>query len=235
MATERFEMRIDSELLDRLDNWRDAEADTPSRAEAVRRLMEAGLAHDTRGRQPHLSDGEKLITLMLTDVIERLGIKTNTNIDLVRNVIYGGHYWALGWEMPGIFHGHIDKRSRVSFVVDILDMWDFLEESFDKLSDTDKARLAEAAVPFGNHVRFPGFDGNYESEYLSIARFLIDDLSRFSRFKDKKHDMNSHHPTLETYGAMYRAFEPIRKTLVFGKAMSVEQLAEVMNARRIVS
>lgn len=231
MATERFEMRIETELLERLDNWREGEEDKPSRAEAVRRLMEAGLAHDTRGRQPHLSDGEKLITLMLTDVIEKLGIQSDTNIDLVRNVIYGGHYWALGWEMPGIFHGHIDKRSRVSFVVDVLDMWDFLEEAFEKLDDADKARLAELSDPWGKHVRFPGFDGNNETEYMSIARFLVDDLSRFSRFKDKKHDMNSHHPTLETYGKMYRAFEPIRKTLVFGKAMSVEQLADVLNAR----
>lgn len=231
MATERFEMRIETELLERLDNWREGEEDKPSRAEAVRRLMEAGLAHDTRGRQPHLSDGEKLITLMLTDVIEKLGIQSDTNIDLVRNVIYGGHYWALGWEMPGIFHGHIDKRSRVSFVVDVLDMWDFLEEAFEKLDDAGKARLAELSDPWGKHVRFPGFDGNNETEYMSIARFLVDDLSRFSRFKDKKHDMNSHHPTLETYGKMYRAFEPIRKTLVFGKAMSVEQLAEVLNAR----
>lgn len=232
MATERFEMRIDTDLLDRLDRWREAEADEPSRAEAVRRLMEAGLAHDTRGRQPHLSDGEKLITLMLTDVIEKLEVKTDTNIDLVRNVIYGGHYWALGWEMPGIFHGHIDKRSRVSFVVDVLDMWDFLEEAFDKLSNDDKVRLAEAADPFGKHVHFAGFDGNNETEYMSIARFLVDDLSRFSRFKDKKRDLNAHHPTVESYGKMYRAFAPIRKTLVHGKAMSVEQLAEVLNARR---
>jgi len=232
MATERFEMRIDSELLARLDNWRGEEEDAPSRAEAIRRLIEAGLAHDNKGKPVYLSDGEKLIATMLADVIKGLNIETETNIDLVKNVIYGGHYWALGWEMPGLFHDHIDKRSRVSFVVNVLDMWDFLEEAFDKLDDDAKARLAEAADPFGKHVRFPGFDGNNETEYMSIARFLVDDLSRFSRFKDKKHDMNSHHPTLETYGKMYRAFEPIRKTLTFGKAMSVEQMATVLNARR---
>lgn len=234
MATERFEMRIDSELLARLDNWRGEEEDTPSRAEAIRRLIESGLAHDNKGKPVYLSDGEKLITTMLADVIKGLNIKTDTNIDLVQNVIYGGHYWALGWEMPGLFHDHIDKRSRVSFVVDVLDMWDFLEEAFEKLSDDDKARLAEKADPFGKHVRFPGFDGNNEIEYMSIARFLINDLSRFSRFQDRKHDLNSHHSTLETYGKMYRAFEPIRKTLIHGKAMSVEQLAEVLNARRNV-
>lgn len=229
MATERFEMRIESELLERLDNWRGAEEDAPSRAEAVRRLIESGLAHDTRGRQPQLSDGEKLITLMLSDVIEKLGIETETNISLVRNVIYGGHYWALGWEMPGIFHGHVDKRSRVNFVVDILDMWHFLEEAYENLGDDGKVRLEEAVGVFGKHVRFPGFDGNYETEYLSIARFLVADLSRFSRFQDRKHDLNSHHPTLETYTRMYRAFEPIRKGLI-GRSMSSDEMAKVINA-----
>lgn len=231
MAPERFEMRIDSELLDRLDNWRSTEDDTPSRAEAVRRLLEAGLAHDNRGRPPHLSDGEKLIASMLADLIKGLNVETDTNVDLVRSVIYGGHYWALGWEMPGIFHGHADRQSRVSFVVDVLDMWTFLEEAYDKLNAADKAQLANDATPFGAHVRFPGFDGNNEGEYLGIARFLIEDLKRFSRFRDDKRDLNSHHPTLETYGKMFRAFEPLRKTLTFGKSMTAAQMATVINAR----
>ena len=234
MTTERFEMRIDSELLARLDNWRGEEEGTPSRAEAIRRLIEAGLAHDNKGKPVYLSDGEKLITIMLADVIKGLNIKTETNIDLVKNVIYGGHYWALGWEMPGLFHNHIDKYSRVSFVVDVLDMWSFLEEAFEKLDDQDKSRLTELAAPLGEHVYFLGFDGNNEADYMHIARFMIIDLSRFSRFRDRKNDLNSHHPTLEAYRKMYRAFEPIRKTLVDGKAMSVEQLAEVLNARRNV-
>lgn len=230
MAPERFEMRIDSELLERLDVWRASEDDTPSRAEAVRRLIEAGLAHDNRGRAPHLSDGEKLITLMLADVIEKLGIETETDIALVRNVIYGGHYWALGWEMSGVFHGHVDKQSRVRFVVDVLDMWEFVEEAFERLDDAGKAQLAKDAAPFGDDPRFPGFDGNNEAEHLGIARFLIDDLKRFSRFRERHHDLNSHYPTLEPYGRMVRAFDPIRRKLM-GRSMSVEELTTVLNAR----
>ena len=232
MPPERFEMRIDSELLERLDNWRSGEDDSPSRAEAVRRLLEAGLAHDNRGRPPHFSDGEKLIAMMLAELIEKTGIEIDTNSHLVQKAILGGHYWALGWEMPHVFHGHADKQSRVGFVVDVLDMWSILEEEFEKLSDDDKAKLAAKVDPFGKNVRFPGFDGNEEGEYHSIANFLINDLKRFSHFNDPKRTLNSHHPTLETYGKMYRAFEPIRKTLVFGKNMTVDQMATVINARR---
>lgn len=232
MATERFEMRIDSELLDRLDSWRNGEDDVPSRAETVRRLIEAGLSPDNRGRAPRLSDGEKLIAMMLAELIKATGVEVDTNVSLVEKVILGGHYWALGWEMPGIFHDHIDERSRVSFVVNVLDMWDFLESAHEKLSDNDKERLAAEASPFGKVVQFYGFDGNYETEYMSIARFLIEDLNRFSRFRDREHGLNSHMPTLDRYGKMHRAFEPIRRTLHFGKAMSVEQIAAVLNAGR---
>lgn len=229
MATERFEMRIDSELLERLDEWGSEQEDTPSRAEAVRRLIELGLSHGSKGRAPHFTDGEKLITLMVSDLLKGLNIQTDTNLPLVEKAILGGHYWALGWEMPGIYHGHNDKESRVSFVVDVLDMWSFIEEGYEVLTDEAKERLAKEADPFGTHVKFRGFDGNNEAEYMSIARFLVHDLDRFTRFKD--HDFNSHSSTLVGYGRMVRAFEPIRATLI-GRRMSVEELATVLNARR---
>jgi uncharacterized protein len=231
MAPERFEMRIDSELLERLDRWRNGEEDTPSRAEAVRRLIEAGLAHDNQGRAPQLSDGEKLIAMMLSGLIQKLGVDVETDAKLVEKVILGGHYWALGWEMPGIFHGHADKQSRVRFVVDVLDMWSFIEEAFEGLDDADRRRLAAEADPFGTHVRFPGFDGNEETEHMSIARFLVEDLQRFSRFREGHRDLNSHHPTLETYGRMLRLFEPIRKTLV-GRRLGVGEMAALLNCGR---
>lgn len=231
MASERFEMRIDSDLLERLDHWRGSEDDTPSRAEAVRRLIEAGLAHDNKGRVPHLSDGEKLIAVMLADVIKGMKIKSDTNVDLVEKVIYGGHYWALGWEMPGIFHGHVDKQSRVRFVVDVLDMWSFIEEAHAALNVADQERLSQQSESTGATFVFPGFDGNNESEHIGIARFLIEELERFQEFRKGHRDLNSHFPTLESYGRMLRVFEPIRRTLI-GRRLSVDELTMLMKARR---
>ena len=43
MKTERFELRISEELLASVDEWRRQEPDIPPRAEAFRRLVEAGL------------------------------------------------------------------------------------------------------------------------------------------------------------------------------------------------
>lgn len=231
MPSERFEMRIDSELLERLDHWRKAEDDQPSRAEAVRRLLESGLAHDNKGRAPHLSDGEKLIAMMLGDLIQAANVEVETDVDLVRKVILGGHYWALNWELPGIFHGRSDKQRQVRFVVDVLEMWSFVEEAFEALDEEGRKRLAAALGPRGKHVAFPGFDGNEESEYLGIARFLVEDLQRFVRFREGHRDLNSHWPTLDRYTAMLAVFEPLRTTLI-GKRLTADQLIALLDARR---
>jgi len=41
--SERFELRLDEELMGRIDDWRRAERDAPTRAEAIRRLVSVGL------------------------------------------------------------------------------------------------------------------------------------------------------------------------------------------------
>jgi len=47
--SERFELRLDPETLDKIDTWRSDQRDVPSRSEAVRKLINAGL-----GRPDHL-------------------------------------------------------------------------------------------------------------------------------------------------------------------------------------
>jgi hypothetical protein len=42
--SERFEMRFEVDMIDRIDDWRRQQPDLPSRAGAIRRLIEVGLA-----------------------------------------------------------------------------------------------------------------------------------------------------------------------------------------------
>jgi hypothetical protein len=48
--SERFEMRIEAEMLAKIDEWRRRQEDLPSRAEAVRRLIELGMKARSRQR-----------------------------------------------------------------------------------------------------------------------------------------------------------------------------------------
>jgi hypothetical protein len=43
----RFELRLDESTLEKIDVWRSNQTDSPSRSEAVRKLVAAGLSRDT--------------------------------------------------------------------------------------------------------------------------------------------------------------------------------------------
>ena len=225
LKTERFEMRLDSRTLKRLDAWRVRQTDLPSRAEAVRRLMESGLSES---KPLKLSDGEKLITSMLCELYKHHKIDGNIDPLFVGEALLGGHYWGLEWKYTGIFHGHEDNSATVHEVVDVLDMWWFLEESYGRLSKKDKDSVQKKTRHFGRQVVFPGFDGNKETEHLHIAKFLINKLDRFTEFKDR--DLNSHAPLIDRYRLMLRAFESMRPNLGGGNWLSAGAIIMILNA-----
>ena len=233
--TERFEMRLDEDTLSRIDKWRSQQDDLPTRSEAMRQLVEAGLersSHTAITFRP----GERVIITMLADLYKHLGVDGEVNAELLMKVLLDGHLWALNWqatELPSaLFHGHEDTKEDVAFVVDVLDMWDFIETAHRDLSDSDKARIAaDVNGPIGKSVRFRGFDANDDREVvlLSIGRFLVEDLKRFaSTFKGR--DFNSHFPMAQTYRKMLRVFEPIRKTILGTAPLNTEQLIKILNA-----
>lgn len=227
MATksERFELRIDEEQLSRVDEWAGDQPDRPTRAEAVRRLVNFGLSAGS-SRAVHFSDGEKMLILMMGDLFKTLKIvDPNSDPDFLAEVIYGGHYWAPKWDMQGVFHDHVDNPRDLSHVVDVLDMWSFIEEAYERLSSAQKTTITEEVGAWATDVKFHGFDGNNESSQMSIARFLVDKMDRFTRFKGR--DLNSHCPTYNRYGGMLDVFKPMRASLV-GGGLSVQQLVTLL-------
>ncbi len=225
--SERFEMRLDEDIIARVDKWRAKQDDVPSRAEAMRRLVELGLMRSVNDTV-RFSDGEKLLAIMMRDLYKHLKLKGEIDPDFVGEVIWGGHYWAPRWEMQGLFHDHEDDPRDVRFVVDVLDMWTFLERAYAKLSKKDKERVEKEADPFGKYVRFAGFDGNNETSHMSIAHFLIEQMNRFSQFKGR--ELNSHMPTHATYRRMLTVFEPMRAGLV-GTELDANQIIRILKAK----
>lgn len=224
--TERFEMRLDPVLIERIDDWSRQQKDEPSRAEAIRRLIEDGLVTKKSAGRFDPSGTEKLMLWMLGEILKQNKKYENArDVDLIQEVIYGGHNWALEWEMVGIFHDHVDRRSALNLVVDTLDMWDFIEAAAGRLTDADNDRLEKEVGIWARSPEFTGFDGNNEGEYRSIATFLVNKLGRFERFKGRS--LNSHSPKGSSYRAMLREFEPIRSGLV-GKGLSVDELIRIM-------
>lgn len=226
LKTERFEMRFDPVTLAQLDAWRARQVDVPSRAEAVRRLVDDGL-NATRPESFRLSQQERLTTWLLTEILKGQPDRPDKpDINLIQQAIYGGHSWALEWELQGVMHKHEDQRESVSFVVNVLDMWQFIERAFRELSDADKVLVKDALGLVTANPRFIGFDGNNETELMGIAQFLISDMGRFEAFKGR--DINSHMPVAARYRRMYQKFEPIRANLI-GRELSAKELIYLLN------
>ena len=224
--SERFEMKIDRDLLERLDQWRQSCPQPLSRAKAIRHLIESGLDRGDPGQSLQLSGGETLTAVMLASLMKHLHIKDDIDPELVLKAIQGGHYWMFPRELRGIFHGHADAPDSVELVVQVLDMWTFIEEALDALAPDAQQRVAEAAGMFGADLKFPGFDGNREAEHLQIARFLVFDLKQFGRFGAAHDNLDAHRPMGDAYGAMLRVFKPLQEALA-GQQLSEGELVRI--------
>lgn len=224
--SERFELRLEPEVLQKVDAWRKSQEGLPSRSEAVRRLIERGLPESTQ--RLSFTNGETLLIHLMADVIKSLKVKSGIDPDFLNEALFGGHLWALEWEHPYTFATQVDNPHTVQFVVDTLDMWDLLESAYERLDKKEKARVELEAEPFGKSPKFGGFDGNNEGRHMSIARFMVEKMGRWPRFKNR--EMNAHHPTLETHARMLAVFLPMRSKLA-GGSMSVVQIIAVLNEK----
>lgn len=176
-----------------------------------------------------LSQGEKLILLMLCDIHTHLKIQGGVDADLISEAIYSGHLWGLAYHSHGVFGPKEIPDTHVRETGHILSMWQRLEQSYDNLDASQTASVDAEIKSAGGRIKFPGFDGNTESEHLGIARFLIDNLEDFSQFKGRS--LDSHLPlSLDRYRRMLPAYDAIlkeRSNLDF----TPEQIIEVISAR----
>ena len=172
-----------------------------------------------------LTDGEKLILLMLSELYDKLKVNGDTEPDFLRSAIFNDHLWGIRWKYSGIPFEPAEDPPVVREVVDILDMWSFIEFSYAKLDAAQKQALARQAAPLGENPRFEGFDGNNETEHMSTAMFLVNHLDRFQEFKGRS--FNCHHPSLDAHRRMLAVFEPLRLSLPTSP-LSADSLSRIL-------
>ena len=225
--TEGVEIRLDREILRRVDLWRSQQLDDPSCAEALRRLVEVGLSLSSQGTGK-ISEGEKLILWVLQDLWKHQDVDVSDGIDLafVCEMVSARHEWALEWKYPGVFTGSFAAPLEVSEVCDVLNMWSALERSHERLSDDQRERV-EAAWS-GASVSFTGFSVNDEIKHNCVADILINKLGKFNRFEGR--ELNSLGPYLGTYRRMLKVFKHLPDTSLAGD-LSVDEMIDLMNAQ----
>ena len=107
-----------------------------------------------------------------------------------RRVVEEGYELHYDWITEHIYDDpHTMTARECREVLDILDMFSALRNSYEDLDD-------KPAVE-DRHIRFRGFDGNNEPKQLSYAEFLMED-GRFTNVVNRA-GLNSHMPVLDAY------------------------------------
>jgi uncharacterized protein len=168
-----------------------------------------------------MSDGERLITVMLAEVMEYLKLDQEIDPAFVKKMVIGNEAWALKWRYHGLFSGEEPASDAlVNETSKLLSMWSWIEHSVRELPPSDQAELAAKY-----RTQFSGFDGNNEDHH-GVAFTLVKDLGRFDEFADR--ELNSHGMRVPKYRQMKVVFD--RATDNGYEPLSKEALIEIFEA-----
>jgi uncharacterized protein len=174
----------------------------------------------------NVSDGERLIIMMLCDLYTTLNVKGDVDPELVRSSILGG---SRRWLADKIASDDGSSNGPAGEVRQILEMWSAIERGYKRLSVDEKDQVEAEAGPLGRGVRFSGFDDDTEHEYRDAARHLIEDLNSFDRFQGR--NLSAHMPTLDGYRRMLRLFAMMGPVTADVK-LTVRQIISLANAEK---
>lgn len=105
-------------------------------------------------------------------------------------------------------------------VRDILDLFRGFANSFNALKD-------RKGIP-EEEIKFQGFDGNEETEYMVYTRFLIEKQEKWIESKRENNDYNTHFPILGKYRGMLAKWKAIPSKQ--RHSLTAEQLREILDA-----
>ncbi|WP_286068823.1 YfbU family protein [Stenotrophomonas sp. 57] len=174
------------------------------------------------------TDEQRLIVLMLADIQKALKVRGEFDPSFISKVTAYKEEFAIPFE-HGLLFDDQDLPDSFKFVIDVLDMWSFIERAVKDLDEGQRQELIDRVGLRGDNPQFRGFDGNNETELMAHCRLLVNDLHRFTEFKDR--DFNSHSPTAELYREMYELFEPMRRQLLDRRRLSLDDLEALLSTR----
>ncbi len=112
---------------------------------------------------------------------------------------YELHY---SWIFENLYNGLSIEQCR--FVLDVLGVYRAMIFSFENLENKEGIDI--------ELLRFPGFDGNNETEYMSYVRYFIDDLGRFEEIREiSGSGFNSHKKLIDSYSNLLTKYNSLPK------------------------
>jgi uncharacterized protein YfbU (UPF0304 family) len=177
----------------------------------------------------NLSEGERLILVMLCDIHKALNLKGVIDPDALKPLILEAEHNGLARATNGTSGEHRNRTAVANEVSEILDMWSAIERGYKHLSVDEKRNVEAEAGPLGRGVRFSGFDGESEMEHRDVAHVLIEEAGQFERFQGR--NLDAHMPALAGYRRMLRLYELMRPANG-GQRLGVQQIIALANAEK---
>ena len=181
------------------------------------------------GATMNLSEGERLILVMLCDIHKALNLKGAIDPDALKPLLLEAEHNGLTRAANGASGDHRDHTAVASEVSEILDMWSAVERGYKHLSVEEKRVVEAEAGPLGRGVRFSGFDVDSEVEYRDAAHHLVEVTGLFDRFQGR--NLDAHMPALAGYRRMLRIYGPMR-SVSGDRRLDVQQIIALSNAEK---
>lgn len=177
----------------------------------------------------NLSEGERLILVMLCDICKALNLKGEIDPDALKPLILERGHNDAARALGGENSLDRERTPVASEVSEILDMWSAIERGYKHLSVEEKRVVEAEAGPLGRGVRFSGFDAESEIEYRDAAHHLIEVTGLFERFQGR--NLDAHMPALAGYRRMLRLYGPMRPAARDAR-MAMRQIIDLANAEK---
>lgn len=177
----------------------------------------------------HLSEGERLILVMLCDIHKALKIKGAIDPDALTASVLNGDSGGLGAVVSEVAGLCASAEGVAGEVDQILAMWAAIERGYKRLTVDEKREVEAGAGPLGRGVRFSGFDAESENRHREAAQSLIEQTEKFERFQGR--NLDAHMPCLAGYRRMLRAYGLMRGSDPDPR-LGVEQIIVLANAEK---
>lgn len=163
---------------------------------------------------------ERLILSYLLKILEKLEPNEADYYARNRKAIEHGYSLHYNWITENL-HEEMSEND-CKFVLDVLDMFRNLNYSYIKGNLSDE-KLKEK-------IRFKGFDGNREINFLSYAHYFMHDLDRYNELHDNSEhpNYNTHYPVVEKYKRMLEVWKKVKISDM--GILTLQQINEILKA-----
>lgn len=150
-----------------------------------------------------LTKKERLILYNQYEILKSLNPDEKEYYEIDQEILING----FKYNYDGLVHCFMDDTPEEisQFVIDVLQMYSVLNNSYDKLKDDEKSQIDLY------DISFTGFDGNEETDYYVYAKFHLEKLDKFGELKESEYyAVNSHANTLNDYRKMVSLWKEVK-------------------------